>query len=65
MVLNSLSHEKQQVALYQWLNGRSSEVLAEAMGNWDPTLLISDGHYPHKTIMGKEHATDMPRRHQI
>lgn len=32
-VQNSLPHEEQQVALYRWLDGRSAEAIAEAMGN--------------------------------
>lgn len=65
MVQNSLPHEEQQVALNRRLDGRSSEAIAEAMGNWNPTLLVSDGYQPYKTIMGKEDAVDKPRRHQV
>lgn len=65
MVQNSLSHEEQQVALYRRLDGRSSEAIAEAMGNWDPTLLVSDGYQPYKTIMSKEGTSDKPRWHQV
>lgn len=65
MVQNSLPHEEQQVALYRRLDGRSSEAIAEAKGNWDPTLLVSDGYQPYKTIMSKEGTSDKPRRHQV
>lgn len=65
MVQNSLPHEEQQVALYRRLDGRSSEAIAEAMGNWDPPLLVSDGYQPYKTIMSKEGTSDKPRRHQV
>ena len=63
--LDILQHEEQQIALYQRLAGRSSEAIAEAMGNWDPTLLVSDGYQPYKTIMGKEGTSDKPRWHQV
>ena len=63
--LDILQHEEQQVALYRRLDGRSSETIAEAMGNWDPTLLVSDGYQPYKTIMSKEGTSDKPRRHQV
>lgn len=63
--LDILQHEEQQIALYQRLDGRSSEAIAEAMGNWDPTLLVSDGYQPYKTIMGKEGTSDKPRWHQV
>ena len=65
MVQNSLPHEEQQVALYKRLDGRSLEVIAEAMSNWDPTLLVSDGYQPYKTLMAKEDATGKLRRHQV